>query len=109
MNGIGERLNILRKERELSLDEISDALKIAKSSLSRYENNQSVPSIEAVKDIAKYFNVSIDYLTGGTDIREVNKSTNVDNEITKLIDECKNNNIPMEKLKMLIELLKENK
>lgn len=108
MNGIGERLNILRKERELSLDELSDILQIAKSSLSRYENNQAVPSIEAVKDIAKYFNVSIDYLTGRTDIREVNKSSNFESEVAKLIDECKKNNIPMEKLKTIIALLKEN-
>ena len=64
---IGERLLELRKDAELTQDELAAILNINKHSISSYERDKSEPP-DAIKiAIAKHFNVSIDYLLGLTD------------------------------------------
>lgn len=65
---IGERLFDLRKDAGLTQDQLGDILKINKHSISSYERDKSEPPDEIKIQIAKYFNVSIDYLLGMTDI-----------------------------------------
>jgi len=87
MGILGERLKLLRKEKGLSLDELGAALNMPKSSLSRYETGTSDPSIETVRKIARYFNVSIDWLAGETDVRDpVNVSEEHLKKLLKIID-----------------------
>jgi transcriptional regulator with XRE-family HTH domain len=76
MVNIGEKLKNLRTERELTLDMlVADMnqkfpeLNINKSMLSRWENGINDPSLEYAKNIANYFDVSLDYLIGLTDVR----------------------------------------
>ena len=63
---VGERLLVLRKNAGLTQDELADVLKINKHSISSYERNKSEPPDAIKVEIAKYFNVSIDYLLGMT-------------------------------------------
>ncbi|MGN0664479.1 MAG: helix-turn-helix domain-containing protein [Negativibacillus sp.] len=64
---IGERLLDLRKDAELTQDELAAILRINKHSISSYERDKSEPP-DAIKiEIAKYFGVSVDYLLGLTD------------------------------------------
>lgn len=63
---IGERLFDLRKDANLTQDELSNILKINKHSISSYERDKSEPPDTIKIAIAKYFNVSIDYLLGIT-------------------------------------------
>jgi len=65
---IGERLYDLRKDRGLSQDELGEILNINKHSISSYERGRSEPPDEIKIILAKYFNVSVDYLLGLTDI-----------------------------------------
>ena len=65
---IGERLLQLRKEANLTQDELAAILKINKHSISSYERGKSEPPDEIKIAIAKYFNVSVDYLLGVTDV-----------------------------------------
>lgn len=76
MVNIGEKLNNLRKERDLTLDMLvadmnqkNPEMKINKSMLSRWENGINDPSLEYARNIAAYFDVSLDYLIGLTDVR----------------------------------------
>ncbi len=76
MVNIGEKLNSLRKERDLTLDMLvadmnqkNPEMKINKSMLSRWENGINDPSLEYARNIAAYFDVSLDYLIGLTDVR----------------------------------------
>ena len=63
---LGERLLDLRKDAGLTQDELAAILNINKHSISSYERDINEPS-DAVKiEIAKYFQVSIDYLLGIT-------------------------------------------
>ena len=64
---IGERLYDLRKDAGLTQDELAEILLINKHSISAYEREKSEPSDALKIEIAKYFNLSVDYLLGLTD------------------------------------------
>ncbi len=63
---VGERLLDLRKDANLSQEDLAKILHINKHSISSYERDKSEPP-DAIKiRIAEYFNVSVDYLLGLT-------------------------------------------
>ena len=65
---IGERLLALRRDADLTQDDLARILSINKHSISSYERNKSEPP-DAIKiAIAQYFNVSVDYLLGLSDL-----------------------------------------
>jgi len=66
----GDRLKELRKERKLNQSEVGDALGLSASAIGMYEQNRRTPDPEILKKIAEYFNVSIDYLLGRTNIAD---------------------------------------
>ena len=65
---IGERLLELRKDADLTQDDLAAILNINKHSISSYERDKSEPPDEIKIAISKYFNVSVDYLLGVTDV-----------------------------------------
>lgn len=64
----------LRKEKKISQTELAAQLGIHKNVLGRYERNEVLPSIEIARKIADILDVSLDYLTGKTDV-EMDKDT----------------------------------
>lgn len=62
------RFKALRQDHDLTQDELSKALHIDRKTLSNYETGYRTPNIYLVVKIADYFNVSIDYLLGRTNI-----------------------------------------
>ena len=69
MATIGERIKQLRKEYDLTQEQFGNLFGVVKSTVSMYESNKSIPDDEMKKKIAEYFNVSLDWLMGRTDIR----------------------------------------
>lgn len=63
-----ERIKILRKSKDLSQEEFGQLFGIVKSTVSSYERGNSSPDDEIKKEICKYFDVSMDYLVGTSDI-----------------------------------------
>ena len=61
---IGERLADLRKDKKLSQKELAEKLKISTYTVSSYEREKSTPDDEMKIKIAKFFNISLDYLLG---------------------------------------------
>ena len=59
---LGEKIKELRTQKGLSQEELGKAMGVHYTHVSRYERNQSTPSIEALKKLAKIFGVSTDYL-----------------------------------------------
>lgn len=59
-----ERLKELRLEQGLTLKQVADSLQLTVSAYSNYEQGIREPSIEVVKKICVFFNVSSDYLLG---------------------------------------------
>ena len=58
------RIATLRKEKGLSQEELADILNTSRQAISKWERGEAYPDIDNLKDIATYFNVSIDYLLG---------------------------------------------
>ncbi len=67
------RLKELRKQQKLSQLKLSLDLNMSQNTISRYETGEREPGIAELILIAKYFNVSVDYLLGVTDNPEVNR------------------------------------
>ena len=63
------RLRELRKERGLTLDWVSVVTNINSVYLSRYETGKVSPNISTLIKLADYYDVSIDYLVGRSDVR----------------------------------------
>lgn len=85
MNNIRE----LRKEKNLTLKELSSELKkndillIASDTLGKYERGEREPKLETWQALAKYFNVPVPYLQG----LGVSRSEAINDIVDKVIDE----------------------
>ena len=64
-----ERLAELRKEKGLNQVGLGLKLHISQKMISAYENGMHQPNIEILKEMARIFGVSADYLIGLSDIR----------------------------------------
>lgn len=105
-NILGNRIRILREEKSISQLELAKILNIANTTLSQYESGKRIPSDSIKKKIADYFNVSIDYLLGRTDVKnsydsadKITESLNDDPELAQFGDSLKDR----EDLKLLFK------
>ena len=64
METFGERLLMLRRDRNISQIELAKFLSVGKSSISLWETNKSEPTLSKLVKMSKFFKVSIDYLAG---------------------------------------------
>ena len=61
---IAERLRRLRRSRELSQVQLARGLGVGKQSISNWENDNIMPSVEMLERMASFFEVTTDYLLG---------------------------------------------
>ena len=59
-----ERLKELRTEQNLSGEQLAKAIGVSKMAISNWERAAKVPTMIYLVELAKFFNVSIDYLCG---------------------------------------------
>lgn len=95
-NEIKIRVRDLRKARNITQVHLAKILCVSKQSVSNWENNNILPSIEMLVRIAKYFSVSTDYLLY-LDDRKYVETTNLDEKqiahFQQLMDDVAKNNI----------------
>ena len=60
----GQRIIQIRKEKNMSQEQLAKALKATPTTIGRYERDEVKPSIEVAVKIAQALEVSLDYLTG---------------------------------------------
>ena len=70
---IGERIKVLRNEKNLLQKDLAKKLNLSQQTISLYESNRRQPDYLTLQNIATFFNVSVDYLLGRTDIRDFSK------------------------------------
>ena len=61
---LGDLIKTLRKQRNISQQQLAELLHVSDAMVSRYEANTSVPPLETLRSIASIFNVSMDTLCG---------------------------------------------
>lgn len=77
-----EKLQELRKSRGLTQEELAEALYVSRTAVSKWESGRGYPSIDSLKEISKYFSVTIDDLLSGEaliSIAERENKTNIQN------------------------------
>ena len=57
-----EKLQLLRKNKGITQEELADELYVSRTAISKWESGRGYPNIESLKEISKYFSVSIDDL-----------------------------------------------
>ena len=73
MKIFNERLKLLRKERNMKQADAASALGIPMRTYQRLETDGSKTYLATAILVAAYYNVSVDWLVGRTDNREINK------------------------------------
>ncbi len=69
----GERLRLLRKEQKLTQRQMGDLLCITERNYQRLEYGKTNVTATTLMFLGDYFHVSVDYLLGRTDNREINR------------------------------------
>ena len=69
METVGERIYRLRKEHNLSSQELAKRIGVTYTSVSHYEHDKRMPSRITAEALCDVFNVDLDYLYCKTDIR----------------------------------------
>ena len=58
------RIKEIRKNKKITAKELADNINVAESTMSLYENGKREPDFATLTKIAKYLEVSVDYLIG---------------------------------------------
>jgi repressor LexA len=121
MEIVSLRLRALRESVGLSQNKLAGMIGVRQSSINRYENGQSVPSVQTFRWYADYFDVSMDYIYGRTDNPQgkiynyepqlIRDKTENSEALRQFVDMCFDPKSPMnDKLKQtLIRMLEEGK
>jgi len=67
----GKRLKQLREERNPKIyqKELADAIGVSRQAITMWETGQRIPESETLQKLADFFNCSVDYLLGRTNVR----------------------------------------
>lgn len=71
-----KRIKDLREDNDLLQKDIAGILGISQQYYSKYENGKRTITISHLITLAKYYDVSIDYLVGLSNFKDENKKTN---------------------------------
>lgn len=69
----GTRLKTLRIENNLRQQDLAEIINVHRATIGKYETNERFPDRETLGKIADFFQVSIDYLFGRTEIRNLDE------------------------------------
>lgn len=72
--GFSERLKILRENIDVTQDELAKYLQVSRSTIAGYETKNRQPDYDKLYMIARFFNVSTDYLISGKNYNPVEYS-----------------------------------
>lgn len=74
-----EKLQELRKKKGLTQEELAETLYVSRTAISKWESGRGYPSIDSLKDISKFFSVSIDDLLSGEKLLSLAERENKSN------------------------------
>ena len=83
---LAENLKKIRKDNNLSQEQLAEQLGVSRQSVSKWESGQAYPEMDKVLQLAKMFNLNIDDLLN-QDIKEVTSEKQTKITVNKYIDD----------------------
>ena len=71
-----EKLQELRKQKELTQEELAEKLYVSRTAISKWESGRGYPNIESLKAIAKFFSVTVDELLSTDEVLTIAEEDN---------------------------------
>ena len=71
-----EKLQELRKSRGLTQEELAELLYVSRTAISKWESGRGYPNIDSLKEISKFFSVTIDDLLSGDKLLTIAEKEN---------------------------------
>ena len=71
-----EKLQELRKSRGLTQEELAEAVYVSRTAVSKWESGRGYPSIDSLKQLARYFSISVDELLSGEKLLSIAEKEN---------------------------------
>ena len=63
-----EKLQQLRKQKEITQEELAEAIYVSRTAISKWESGRGYPSIDSLKALSKFFEITIDELLSGEEL-----------------------------------------
>ncbi len=107
---LGNKIKLLRDTKNISQKELAEAIGVSDVMISMYEQDKKSPSLPTIIKLAKYFNVSTDYLLGAKIVKQdeiPENITAVARDLMELPEE--NRNLAIDMIKMMSQRGKEAK
>ena len=80
----GKRIQLLRKQKGLSQEELADKLNVSSNTVAKIECGLRRPSVDFVVDLVNFFDTTVDYIILG---EEIKKERNYDFLIREIDDQ----------------------
>lgn len=74
-----EKLQELRKEKGITQEELAESLYVSRTAVSKWESGRGYPSIDSLKEIAKFYSVTVDELLSAEKIITIAERENKSN------------------------------
>lgn len=85
-NNLANNLKKLRKDNNLSQEQLADKLGVSRQAISKWESGSAYPEMEKIIQICQLFDININDLLNN-DIKEVKNEKEVKNNINKYLDD----------------------
>lgn len=93
MSTLGSHIRGLRKRRDLTQEQLATIIHVNRATLANWEVDRAAPDPVTLQRLADYFNVSVDYILGRTDIsmppQKKSKGRDLPPEIDQLVSQAK--------------------
>ena len=66
-----EKLQVLRKQKNLTQEELAEVLFVSRTAISKWESGRGYPSIDSLKAVSKFFGITIDELLSGDELLSI--------------------------------------
>ena len=78
---LGNKILELRKQEKLSQEQLAEIIGVTRQTISNWELEESSPDLKQAKELSRFFNISLDDLTGDSTFEYLG-GNNRENEIT---------------------------
>ena len=74
-----EKLRELRQSRGMTQEELAEALYVSRTAVSKWESGRGYPNIDSLKELSRFFSVSVDDLLSGDKLISIAEKENKSN------------------------------